>query len=126
MILDDLMGVAASSKENTANLACRDSHHSNTSIIFTCQNLCYGNCKLRNSRINSQYTLLFKNIGDRRNMTMVGDNKGIKRCVFNNIVSDIEQSSYGYLLFDNCTTSYENSRVRTNIFPDDKTLIYNV
>ena len=59
-------------------------------------------------------------------MTMVGDNKGIKRCVFNNIVSDIEQSSYCYLLFDNCTTSYENSRVRTNIFPDDKTLIYNV
>ena len=129
VILDDLMGIAASSKENTANLdnfACRDSHHSNISIIFTCQNLCYGNCKLRNSRINSQYTLLFKNIGDRRNMTMVGDNKGIKRCVFNNIVSDIEQSSYGYLLFDNCTTSYENSRVRTNIFPDDKTLIYNV
>ena len=70
--------------------------------------------------------ILFKNIGDRRNMTMVGDNKGIKRCVFNNIVSDIEQSSYGYLLFDNCTTSYENSHVRTNMFPDDKTLIYNL
>ena len=59
VILDDLMGIAASSKENTANLdnfACRDSHHSNISIIFTCQNLCYGNGKLRNSRINSQYT----------------------------------------------------------------------
>ena len=55
-------------------------------------------------------------------MYMVGDNKGIKWCVFNNIVSDIEQAPHGYLLFD----SYENSRVRTNIFPDDKTLIYNI
>ena len=82
VILDDLMTVASSSKENTINLdnfASRDSHHGNISIIFTCQNLCYGNGKLRNTRMNSQYTLLFKNIGDRRNMYMIADNKGVKR-----------------------------------------------
>ena len=46
VILDDLMGIAASSKENKAildNFACHDSHHSNISIIFTCRNLFYGN-----------------------------------------------------------------------------------
>ena len=49
VVLDDLMTVASSSKENTTNLdnfASRDSHHSNISVIFTCQNLCYGNGKL--------------------------------------------------------------------------------
>ena len=73
VILDNLMTAASSSKENTTNLdnfASRDSHHSNISIIITCQNLCYGNGKLRNTRVNSQYTLLFKNIGDRRNKYM--------------------------------------------------------
>ena len=92
VILDDLMTITTSSKENTTNLdnfASRDSHHSNISVIFTCQNLCYGNGKLRNTRINSQYTLLFKNIGDRRNMNMIADNKGVKRDVFNYVLSDI-------------------------------------
>ncbi len=40
LVLDDLMVVSASSKENTENLnniAARDSHHSNTSVIFVCQ-----------------------------------------------------------------------------------------
>ena len=129
VILDDLMTITTSSKENTTNLdnfASRDSHHSNISVIFTCQNLCYGNGKLRNTRINSQYTLLFKNIGDRRNMNMIADNKGVKRDVFNCVLSDIEQSRYGHLLFDNCASSYENTRVRTNVFPNEKTVIYDI
>ena len=49
VVLDDLMTVASSSKENITNLdnfASRNSHHSNISIIF-------------------------KNIGDRRNMYVV-------------------------------------------------------
>ena len=117
-----------SSKDNLDNLdnfASRDSHHSNMSVIFTCQNLCYGNGKLRNSRINSQYTLLFKNMGDRRNMHMLSDNKGLERTKFNNILYDIEEKTYGHL-FDNCPTSYDNARVRTNIFPSEKTVIYDV
>jgi DNA replication protein DnaC len=46
LILDDLMIIAASNKENMEklnNLASRDSHHFNTSVIFVCQNLNYGN-----------------------------------------------------------------------------------
>ena len=129
VILDDLMTITTSSKENTTNLdnfASRDSHHSNISVIFTCQNLCYGNGKLRNTRINSQYTLLFKNIGDRRNMNMIADNKGVKRDVFNCVLTDIEQSRYGHLLFDNCAGSYENTRVRTIVFQNEKTVIYDI
>ena len=131
VLLDDLMTLT-SLKENLDNLdnldnfASRDSHHSNMSAIFTCLNVCYGNGKLRNSRVNSQYTLLVKNMGDRRNMNMLSDNKGLKRSKFNNSLSDIEERTYGHLLFDNCPTSYDNARVRTDIFPSEKTVIYDV
>ena len=125
VVLDDLMTLT-SSKDNLDNFASRDSHHSNMSVIFTCQNLCYGNGKLQNSRVNSQYTLLFKNMGDRRNMHMLSDNKGLKQTKSNNILGDIEEKTYGYLLFDNCPTSFDNARVRTNIFPSEKTVIYDV
>ena len=59
-------------------------------------------------------------------MNMVADNKGVKRDIFNCVMSDIEQSRYGHLLFDNCPSSYENTRVRTNVFPNEKTVIYDV
>jgi hypothetical protein len=57
LVLDDLMIIGASNKsnlENLNNIASRDSHHSNTSVIFVCQNLNYGSGKLQNCRVNSQ------------------------------------------------------------------------
>ena len=57
-------------------------------------------------------------------MFMLADNKGIKRVKFNEVLSDVEKETYGHLLFDNCATSYDNARVRTNIFPTEKTVIY--
>ena len=74
------MVVAASNKENMENLnniGTRDSHHFNTSVIFVCQNLNYGNRKLRNVRINSQYHLMLKNLSDLRNIEMIAANKKI-------------------------------------------------
>ena len=59
-------------------------------------------------------------------MNMIADNKGVKRNVFNCVLNDIEKSRYGYLLFDNCANSYENARVRTNVFPNEKTVIYEI
>jgi hypothetical protein len=49
LILDDLMVLATANKENADNLnnlASRDSHHMNISVIFVCQSLNYGNGKL--------------------------------------------------------------------------------
>ena len=50
-VLDDLMVLAMTTKENSDNLnnlASRDSHHLNISVMFVCQNLNYGSGKLRN------------------------------------------------------------------------------
>ena len=78
LVLDDLMVIAASNKtnlENLNNLASCDSHHSNTSVIFVCQNLNYGSGKLRNCRVNSQYHTMFKSLTDSRDVEMIASNK---------------------------------------------------
>ena len=41
-------------------------------------------------------------------------------------LNDINYSPYGYLLFDNCINSPNNARVRTNIFPFEETIVYDV
>ena len=50
VILDDLMTNLIDNKDNTKQLdaiSTQDCHHINSSIIFTCQNLNYGNTKLK-------------------------------------------------------------------------------
>ena len=96
------------------------------SVVFICQNLMYGNEKLCNSRVNSQYHLLFINIADFRNMYTISDNRKIKHAVFNNVLANVNHVPYGYLLFDNCTNSFGDARVRTNIFPGENAIIHDV
>ncbi|CAB3977067.1 Hypothetical predicted protein [Paramuricea clavata] len=67
MVLDDLMVLAMTTKENADNLnnlASHHSHHLNISVMFVCQNLNYGSGKLHNVQINSMYHLVFNNRTD--------------------------------------------------------------
>jgi hypothetical protein len=127
LVLDDLMVLAGKNKtnlENLDNIASRDSHHTNTSVIFVCQNLNYGNGRLRNCRTNSQYHAMFKSLTDSRDMDMIANNKKIPLSCMRKIVADIGQKQYGYVLFDGSPRSYDNTRIRTGIFPQDETIIY--
>jgi hypothetical protein len=129
LVLDDLMVIAASNKtnlENLNNLASRDSHHSNTSVIFVCQNLNYGSGKLRNCRVNSQYHTMFNSLSDSRDVEMIASNKKIPLALLNKILSEVGKKQYGYILFDGSPKSFANTRVRTGIFCDDETVIYDV
>jgi hypothetical protein len=127
LVLDDLMVLAGKNKnnlENLDNIASRDSHHTNTSVIFVCQNLNYGNGRLRNCRTNSQYHAMFKSLTDSRDMDMIANNKKIPLSCMRKIVADVGQKQYGYVLFDGSPRSYDNTRIRTGIFPQDETIIY--
>jgi hypothetical protein len=129
LVLDDLMVISASSKtnlENLNNLVSRDSHHSNTSVFFVCQNLNYGAGKLRNCRVNSQYHTVFKSHTDSRDVEMIASNKKIPLQSLHKILTDVGKKQYGYILFDGSPTSYANTRVRTGIFHDDETIVYDV
>jgi hypothetical protein len=39
---------------------------------------------------------------------------------------DIGKKQYGYLVFDGCPKGYANARIRTGIFPEDETVIYDL
>jgi hypothetical protein len=122
------MVVAASNTKNVENLnniVSRDSHHTNTSVIFVCQNLNFGNGKLQNARVNSQYHVIFNNLSDHRDIETIASNKKIKLNKIHNVLSDVgKRSRYGYVLFDGSPRSYENTRVRTGILPREKTIVY--
>ena len=129
LVLDDLMVLATTNSTNLTNLdniASRDSHHSNTSMIFVCQNLNFGSGKLRNCRVNSQYHIMCKSLTDCRDVEMVAANKKICQSKLRKVLEDIGKTQYGYLVFDGCPKGYDNARVRTGIFPEDETVIYDV
>jgi hypothetical protein len=129
MVLDDLMVLAMTTKENADNLnnlASRDSHHLNISVMFVCQNLNYGSGKLRNVRINCMYHLVFNNHTDTRDIELIARNKGIRLPTLRKILTHVGKKQYGYVLFDGYAHSPANTRVRTGILPGDCTKIYDV
>jgi hypothetical protein len=129
LVLDDLMIISASNKENIENqnnLASRDSHHLNTSVIFVCQNLNYGCGKLHNARINSQYQLMFNSLTDTRDVELIASNKKISSHILQKILSDVGKKQYGYVVFDGSPKGYSNTCVRTGILPCETTTIYDI
>ena len=129
IILDDLMINAVDNKENTKRideLATRDCHHEDFSIIFTCQNINYGNTKLRTARANSQYIVVFNNVGDNRNLKTILYNKDLSKNILENLIDDMNKDNHGYIVFDNHIKSENNVRIRKNIFPNEITTIYDV
>ncbi|CAB4030437.1 DNA polymerase [Paramuricea clavata] len=129
LVLDDLMVVATTDTTNLRhlnNIASRDSHHSNTFVIYVCQNLNFGSGKLRNCRVNSQYHIMCKSLTDCRDVEMIATNKKINQNKLHKILEDVGKKQYGYIVFDGCPKGYDNARVRTGIFPNDETVIYDV
>ena len=129
LVLDDLMVLATTNSTNLTNLdniASRDSHHSNTSVLFVCQNLNFGSGKLRNCRVNSQYHIMCKSLTDCRDVEMIAANKKICQSKLRKVLEDVGKTQYGYLVFDGCQKGYANARVRTGIFPEDETVIYDL
>ena len=129
IILDDLMINATDNKDNTKKLdeiATRDCHHEDFSIIFTCQNLNYGNTKLRTARTNSQYIIVFNNVGDNRNLKTLLFNKGLSKNFMECLIDDMNENDHGYIVFDNHIKSKHNVRIRKDIFPNELTTIYDV
>ncbi|CAB3978028.1 Hypothetical predicted protein [Paramuricea clavata] len=129
IILDDLMIIAGNDSVNLTNLnniASRDSHHSNASVIFVCQSLNYGSGKLRTIKVNSQYHIMCKSLSCYRDVETVAANKKICKNKIHQVINDVGKKEYGYIVFDGCPKGCANTRVRTGIFPKDETIVYDV
>lgn len=47
------------------------------------------------------------------------------KAYFSNLIDDVYQNAYDYLVFDNNPINYDNTRIRKGIFPDKECIRYN-
>ena len=122
LIIDDLMSETDSRMTKTST---KGSHHLNCSVIYISQNLFNKGKENRNICLNTHYLVLFKNPRDFAQILHLGRQifpDAIK--YFKESFADATSLPYDYLLIDLRTTTPEDLRLRTDIFSDDRTVVY--
>ena len=122
LIIDNLM-----SKTDTrvTKIFTKGSHHVNCSVIYISQNLFNKGKKNRNICLNTHYLILFKNPRDSAQIVQLGRQifpDAIK--YFKESFADATSLPNGYLLIDLRTMTPDLLRLRTDIFSDDRTVVY--
>ena len=94
-------------------------------IIFIVQNLFYQGKRMRDISLNAHYIVCFKNPRDRNQIYALA--KQLYPISSKQVVQaylEATQQPHSYLLFDLTQQCPEHIRIRTNIFPDQHTLVY--
>ena len=124
IILDDLMDESKDSGV-LSKLFTKGSHHRNISVVFISQNLFIQGKYTRTISLNSHYMIIFKNPRDKAQFShlarqMFPDNTRY----LNECFMDATSLPHGYLFLDFKQDTQEILRVRSNILPNDKTIVY--
>ena len=124
IILDDLMD-ESKDDVNVSNLFTKGSHHKNISVFFMSQNLFVQGKHTRTISLNSHYLVVFKNPRDRAQFSNLArqmypnNSKYLEECY-----NDATKIPHGYLFIDLKQKTPDAIRIRTNIFPNEKTIVY--
>lgn len=122
LIFDDLMSEVSKSSTLT-ELFTRGCHHWSCSVIHITQDV-FSDRK-RTNRINSQYLVLMKNPADKLTPNNIAKQmfpgKGSQ---FQQAFNHATRNPHGYLFVDLDQATPEKYRLRTNIFPNELTIIY--
>jgi hypothetical protein len=122
IVLDDVMTEAIQDK-TTADLFTQLSHHMNISVFYLTQNL-YQQAKYsRLIRSNTKYFVLFKFPGAVYQLKILGSQSQLSPHLID-AYTDCMQNAHGYLILDLTVHCPEKYRMRTNIFPNQDTIIY--
>lgn len=124
IIYDDLMDKCTGTIAEAFTKHC---HHRNLSVVFISQNLFNKGPDMRNMNLSSSYLVLFKNPRDAnhqinclsRQMYPAGQVRFMQEAF-----RDATSVPHGYLFVDLKQDTLELLRLRTGIFPTDKTYIY--
>ena len=122
LIIDDLL---SENDTRVTKIFTKGSHHLNCSVIYTSQNLFNKGKENRNICLNTHYLVLFKNPRDSAQIVHLGRQifpDAIK--YFKESFADATSLPYSYLLIDLRTTTPEDMRLHTDIFFEDKTVVY--
>jgi len=124
IILDDLME-EKKDNEDLQNIFTKGSHHRNISLIFISQNLFIQGKKTRTISLNTHYMIIFKNPRDKAQFSQLARQMLPGKTQFlNECFMDATSHAHGYLFLDFKQQTPENLRVRTNIIPGEKFIVY--
>jgi GTPase SAR1 family protein len=126
LILDDMQNLVKNSEliEHIFTAGC---HHRHLSIFYVTQNLFQQGTNARTITLNTFYHLLFPSTRDRAQIAAIGRQLFWgKSKSFVNAYEDVVNNKHGYLLVDNSPGADPAYRLRTQIFPGEDTIIYQI
>ena len=124
VILDDLMS-QCSNDQRMSDLFTRGSHHRGISVLFLTQNLFPPGKLSRTISLNSHYMIIFRNPRDSLGIATLARQMYPKNSEYLlESFNDATTRPYGYLLLDLHQLTPENIRLRTNILPNEKQIVY--
>ena len=120
IVLDDLMS-QCSNDQRVADLFTRGSHHHGTSVLYLTQNLFSPGKLSRTISLNSHYLVIFRNLS----VSTVAKQMFPGRTDYlMESFRDATSRPYGYLVIDCPQLTTENMRLRTNILPGERQIVY--
>jgi hypothetical protein len=123
IVLDDLMSDVVGSLE-MQHMFTRGSHHNNLTIIYLNQNMyCQGKFS-RTLSLNTQYMFILKCPRDVTQLSVLGRQIGVGRSLTEAYTDIMNTRPYGYLVVDLSPHNEDGYKLKTNIFPDEDTIIY--
>jgi hypothetical protein len=124
VIIDDLMS-ECSKDQRISDFFTKGSHHRGISVMYLTQNLFPPGRQPRTISLNSHYMVIFKNPRDSLGIStlarqMYPNNSNFLLELF----QDTTEKPYGYLLLELHQLTPENMRLRTNILPNERQIVY--
>jgi hypothetical protein len=124
IVLDDLMS-QCSSDQRAVDLFTRGSHHMGVSVLYLTQNLFPPGKLSRTISLNSHYMLIFRNPRDSLGVSTLAKQMFPKHTGYLlDAFHDATSRPYGYLVIDCHQLTPENMRLRTNILPEERQIVY--
>jgi hypothetical protein len=124
VIIDDLMS-ECSKDQRISELFTRGSHHRGISVMYLTQNLFPPGKQSRTISLNSHYMIVFKNPRDSLGIATLARQMYPKNVNYLlDSFHDATSKPFGYLLLDMHPTTQENLRLRTNILPHGRQIVY--
>ena len=124
VVLDDLMS-QYSNDQRVADLFTRGSHHRGISVLYLMKNLFLPGKLSRTISLNSHYFVIFRNPRNSLGISTLARQMFPGRTDYlMESFRDGTRRSYGYLVIDCHQLTPENMRLRTNILPGERQIVY--
>ena len=121
IIIDDLME-EASKRSDVKHLFTRG-RHEDISVIFLSQNAFHKGMHFREMSLNTDYFVIFKNVRDASTISHIASQMNTTRFL-PLAYKDATMGKYSYLLCDLRSDTDDRLRYRTNIFNNERVIVY--